>query len=80
MHRRLENVFLISPRQDLLSSSTKKFLVPTHPFLYLKNWGVFTQIQQKRCSQTPAVARFKDTLVPTSRKYVSTEPNTRSFQ
>ena len=49
-------------------------------FLDFKNSDIFTLIQQKRPSQTPAVARFRDMYSPTSRKYVSTEPKTRLFQ
>ena len=45
-----------------------------------KNSNIFTQIQQKRPYQTPVVASFRDTYAPTSRKYLSTEPKTKSFQ
>ena len=57
-----------------------KFLGPTRPILYLKKSDISSQIQQKRTSQTPAVALFKDMGAPTSKKYVSTEPKTRFFQ
>ena len=53
MHRLAENMFLLSPRQDHFSSSTKKFLGPTPPFLHFKNSDNFTQIQEERPCQTP---------------------------
>ena len=80
MHRLLENMFLLSLRQYPFSNLTVKFLRLTPPFLNLKKWEIFTQIQQKQPSQRPVVARVRDTYAPTSRKYVSTESNTRSFQ
>ena len=73
MHQLPENMFLLSLRQYPFSNFTP-------PFLYLKKWETFTQIQQKQPSQRPVVARVRDTYAPTSRKYVSTESNTRSFQ
>ena len=80
VHGLPEKNFILSLRQDHFSNSTAKFLGPTRPFLYLKKLDMFTQIQQKWPSETPVVASFRDTYAPTSRKYVSTEPNTRSFQ
>ena len=53
MHRLPENMFLLSPRQDHFSSSTKKFLGPFPPFLVFKNSDIFTQIQQERPCQIP---------------------------
>ena len=80
MHGLPEKNFILGLRQDHFSNSTTKFLGPTRPFLYLKKRDIFTQIQQKRPSETPVVVSFRDTYAPTSRKYVSNEPNTRSFQ
>ena len=72
--------FLLCLKQDHLRHQTIKVLGPTPPFLYFKKCHISSQVQQKRPSQTPAVAPFRDTYVPTSKKYVSTEPKTRSFQ
>ena len=58
----------------------KKLLGPTLPFLDFKNSDIFTQIQQKRPYQTPLVADFRDTYASISRKYIATEPKTKSFQ
>ena len=44
---------------------------PLPRFYILKNWDIFTQIQQIRPYQRPVVARFKDTYAPTARKYFS---------
>ena len=70
---------LLSLRQDHFSNQIK-VLGNNFLFLYLKSCGIFTQIQQKAPSQTSAVARFRDTYAPTSRKYASNKPQTRSFQ
>ena len=56
-----------------------KFLGLSPPFLYFKD-SSFTQIQQKRPSQTPVLARFWDRYAPISIKYLPTEPKTGSFQ
>ena len=48
------------------------------PIFYLKICVIFTQIQQKRPSQTPMPNRFRDTYVRTSRKSISTEALARS--
>ena len=73
----------VSTEQDDFSNQTVKSLGPTPPFLFSKICGIyhtyFTHIQQKRHSQTPAVALFRNTYAPTSRKYVCTEPKTRPF-
>ena len=53
-----------------------KFLGPTPSFLYLKNCDISSQIQQKRPSQTLAVAPYAQ--IP--KKLVSTETKTRSFR
>ena len=37
-------------------------------FLYFKTYDISSQSQEKRPSQTPAVAPFRDTYGPTSRK------------
>ena len=71
------NMLLLGLRADLFSNQAIKPLGPTTLFSYLKNYGIFTQILQKRPYKTPAVARFKETYAPTSRQYVSNEPNTR---
>ena len=68
----------MSLRQDHFSKKTIKFLGLTPPFLYLKTCDIFSQIQQKRPFQTPAVVTFRDMYAQTSKKYVYTE--TRSFQ
>ena len=72
-------MFLLSLRQDHFSNSTKKFLGPTPPSLYFTKSDIFSQIQQKPPSHTPAVALFRDTYALTSGKYVSTGPKRRSF-
>ena len=73
------NMILLSLRGDLFSNQAIKSLGPTTPFFHLKKYGIFTQILQKRPSKTSAVARFRETYAPTSRKYVSTEPNAKLF-
>ena len=80
MHQLPESIFVLSLRQYPFSNLTVKFLRLTPLFLYLKKWEIFTQIQQKQPSQRPVVTRVRDTYAPTSRRYVSIEPNTRSFQ
>ena len=75
-----KNIFLLSVIQDRFSNETIKFLGPTPPFLYFKNYDISSQIQQKRTSQTPWVVLFRDTDAPTSKKYVSTESKISSFQ
>ena len=53
----------------------------SHSSIFLfKKCDISNQIQQKLSSQTPVVAPFKDTYAPASKRYVSTEPKTRSFQ
>ena len=79
MNRLPEKMFLLNLRQDRFSNETIIFLVHTPPLLHLKNCGIFTQIRQKRPSQTLTVARFRDTYAPTCRKFVFTEPQARSF-
>ena len=69
----------MSLRQDHFSNQIK-VLGNNFLFLYLKNCEIFTHIQQKPPSQTSALARFRDTYAPTSRKYASNERQTRSFQ
>ena len=49
-----------------------RFLGPTPPFLYLKACNTFSQIEQNRPSQKPAVTRSRDAHAPISRKYVYT--------
>ena len=73
-------MFLLSLRQDHFSNYAIKFLGPTPLFFYLKKCYISSQIQQNPPSQTLPVTLFTDTYAPTSEKYVSTEPNTRSFQ
>ena len=67
MHRFPENMFIHSPRQDHFSNQTIKLLDPSPPFLYLKKSDIFSQIQQKRPSQTPVVTPFRDTYAMTSK-------------
>ena len=73
MHRIPQNLFLLSLKQD------NSFRTQSSIFIF-KKCGIFTQIQQKRPSQTPAVVCFGDTYPLTSIKYVSTEPKKKSFQ
>ena len=80
MHRLLEYMFLPNQRQDPFSISARKYLGPTHPFLCFKNNDIFTRIQQKRPSQTPVVARFRDTYEPNARKFSFSESRERPFQ
>ena len=80
MHRLLRNKFLLSLRQNRFSIETIKSLGTTPPFLYLKRRDISSQVQQKRPSQTPAVAPFRHTYKLVSKKYVCTEPKTRSVQ
>ena len=75
-----ENIFLLSLRKHHFINQTMKSLGPTPPFLHLKNCCIFTPVQQIRPSQRPVVACYRDAYAPTSRKYVSNEPLTRSFQ
>ena len=75
-----ENIFLLSLRKHHFINQTMKSLGPTPPFLHLKNCCIFTSIQQIPPSQRPVVACYRDAYTPTSRKYVSNEPQTRSFQ
>ena len=75
-----KNIFLLSVIQDRFSNETIKFLGPTPPFLYFKKCDLSSQIQEKRPSQTPAGAPFRERYAPTFKKYVSTEPRARSFQ
>ena len=70
-------MFLLSLREDPFSNSAKKFSGRTHPYLYLKNPDIFTQIQQKGLCHLTVVADFRDRYAPTSIKYVSTELKTR---
>ena len=79
MHCIAEDMFVLCLRQDYFSNQTGKSLGPTPPFLYLKT-DIFTQIWSKRPSQTPVVALLRHTYAPTSRKHVSTEAETRSYQ
>ena len=79
IHRVRKSMFLPSLRQDHFSNYTIKRLVHTPPLLYFKKYDISSQIQQKQPSHTPAVASFRDTYAPTSKKYVFTDPNTRSF-
>ena len=80
MHRLLEKMFLLVLRLDHFSNETIKFAGPTPPFFCFKKSDIFSQIQQKRPSKRPEVARFRDMYAPTSRKHVCTEPKTRPFQ
>ena len=75
-----DNIFLLILRQHHFINQTIKSLGPTPPFLHLKNRCIFTPSQQIRSSQRPVVACYRDAYTPTSRKYVSNEPQTRSFQ
>ena len=79
IHRVRKSMFLPSLRQDHFSNYTIKRLVHTPPLLHFKKYNISSQIQQKQPSHTPAVAPFRDTYAPTSKKYVFTDPNTRSF-
>ena len=80
VHQLLENIFLLSLRQDHFSNSTINVLGSTPPFFYFKNSDIFTQIKQKQPFHTSVVACFRSTYSVNSRKYVSTEPKARSFQ
>ena len=80
MHQLPKSMFLLKLRQDYFSNYTIKFLGLTRQILYLKRCDISSQIQQKPPSQTHPAALFTDTYVTTSKKYVSTEPKTRSFQ
>ena len=73
MPRLQENLFLLIPIHDLYRSSPIKLLVCTPQFFYLKIYGILTQILQKRPSQTPAVAQFRDIYLSISKKSVSTD-------
>ena len=76
MDRLPENMFLLTLKQDHLSTEIKKVSGPTLPSLSFKNSNKFTPSQQKRPSHTTVVPGFRDTCAPTSRKYVSTERKT----
>ena len=79
MYRLRKYMIVLSLRQDRFSTETMKFLRRTPAFLYFKTCDISSRVQQKRPSQTPLVAPFRDTYAPTSKKYVSTEPKRRSL-
>ena len=56
------------PKKRSFQSLNGKCSGPTPTYIYLKKYHIFTQIRQKRPSQTPIVARFRDTYALTSRK------------
>ena len=80
IHRLPDIMYVLSLRQDHFSNQKVKIVGPTPPFLYFKKSDIFSQIQQKRPSQMPAVARFRHTYAPTSRIYVCTESETRQLK
>ena len=80
MHQLPENMFVLSLRQDHFINQTIKFVGPTPPFIYLKKVIFSVKFKKKRPSQTPLLAPFRDTYVPTSKKYVCTKAKARPFQ
>ena len=72
MHQLPENLFLLSLRQDNFSNYVKKFFESNSRF-YLSKIYLSTLT-------TLVMAFFGDAYAPTSRKYISTEPNARSLQ
>ena len=78
MHQLQENMFLLTLRQDHFCN--KKILSVFSPIYRVQKRWYFHSIQEKRHYQTHVEVLFRDTCAPTSRKYVPTDPETRSFQ
>ena len=67
MHQLLENIFILSLRQDHFSSFPKRFFGRTLSFLIFKKSDSSAEIEQKWPYQTPLVARFRDKHATTHR-------------
>ena len=80
MHRLLENIFILSLRQDHFSSFPKKFFGRTLSFLIFKKSDSSAEIEQKWPYQTPLVARFRDKYATTFWKNVYAESKKKPFR
>ena len=60
--------------------NNKIFMSHIPAFIFKKLWCFHSNSAKANLSDTCVAACFRDTYAPTSRKYVSTEPKTRSFQ
>ena len=76
MHRLLENMLILSLRQDHFRNQTRHFSGRTPPFLIFKISDIFTQTEQKCPYLTPMVTLFRITYASTSRNNFHSEPKT----
>ena len=78
MHRLPENIFLLSPRQNLFSTKEVKFLARSHSQIF-----IFKKIISNSTKTTLADtcgSLFQTMHAATSRKFDTNESQTRSFQ